>query len=81
MRYRSGYCKLTYLWEYSAATVTGGYMHILAAEFPQSILKGIPPCSDHCGTVLLQTYIAGLRNLNVIVNAKVEKTSVVVLSI
>ena len=40
---------------YSAATMTGATMHVVAVKYPLSTLKGTPTCSSHSTTALYET--------------------------
>ena len=44
---------------YSDATVTGATAHPVAAESPHRTLKGTVSCSNHSGTALYETHVAG----------------------
>ena len=53
-QYYCGYCKLQYLRGYSAATATEATVHVVAAEYSYSTLKGTPSCSNHSDTAYMR---------------------------
>ena len=53
----------------------------VAAEYRQSTLKGTATCSSLKSTVSHETYVAGLRNLDVLILNSIESMFNVVLSV
>ena len=59
VQYCCGFCKLEYLWRYSATIACMVACDTVRSEYPHSPRNGTATCSRHSSTLWYETYLAG----------------------